>query len=52
MKRSVDLRSKLDTAKVSVSSYMFSAWGSPWYVMFLNLYYQRLKIMLKHKDYN
>ncbi|KAF5818945.1 putative papain-like cysteine peptidase superfamily [Helianthus annuus] len=34
MKRAVDLTSKLDIAEVSVSSYMFSAWGSPWDTMF------------------
>ncbi|KAJ0716014.1 putative papain-like cysteine peptidase superfamily [Helianthus annuus] len=34
MKRAVELRSKLDNAEVSVSSYMFSAWGSMWDIVF------------------
>ncbi|MFS7913113.1 hypothetical protein Hanom_Chr02g00138021 [Helianthus anomalus] len=34
MKRAVELRSKLDNAEVSVSLYMFSAWGLMWDTVF------------------
>ena len=33
VKRAVEIKAKLENAELSVSSYMFSAWGSMWYVI-------------------
>ncbi|KAJ0660086.1 hypothetical protein HanOQP8_Chr14g0533691 [Helianthus annuus] len=40
VERVVDITSRLDAAEASASAYMFSAWGSMWYVKFciLNLF--------------